>query len=315
MGFLTLLNLAAAYFVLEETKGRVEEDEVSLVAAAAAVDEALKEEAPADSDADDVEAENVGLIVQPPDRVVVSTGFACPARSAGFAPTNPVPASLTRNSWSSLWSDNLLRTALSIYASLGLLVLISQEVLSLLLVLPVSEGGYALTSRDLGFLALSTGVPLLLTQAFLFAPLVERYGVLRILFGSLLGFGVLVMCHPALTLLATITTSEQQWIALLTLSWATCIVRVSAFTAVFIVVANSALPVDRARANGLGQALVSLVRAIGPPIFTPLFAMTIAQGAYTLQAVFVWFILAAAAVYTAWIAHNLPPSASLKRTA
>ena len=317
MAILTLFTLGAAILVLEETKGLVEE-QINITSITTAVksekdekqssssfkvnvEEEDDEDGNAVDDDDDEEEEGRGLLTN-----TTTTKQQQPAL--------PPPVPIQRNSWFIIWNDLLIRHTLIIYASLGALGLVSQEVLPLLLVIPYSEGGFSFDSQSLGFLALSCGVPLLLTQAFAFAPLVERFGVIKILASSLFGFALLISLHPLLTFFS-LSTLLVQWTILIVLSWLTVAVRVSAFTAVFIVVANSALPVDRARANGLGQALVSLVRAIGPPVFTPLFSATITQGANTFSALSVWLILAIATAYTALLAHRLPPSVAFKRVA
>jgi MFS family permease len=295
MAALTLVISFLCGYMLEETKGFSE----------AEVSKSESPRAPPTSRSEAVGAsteDEAGGEEEDTELLPVSTA---PGPASPVGPTSP-------KSWISLFRDGIVFHALSIYAALGALGLVSQEVLPLLLVLPRVEGGFAMDERSLGILALSCGVPLLFTQAFLFHPIVQRVGVIRVLSASLAGFALTIFIHPALTFFAHLD-STLQWSALIVLSWATTVVRVCAFTAVFIVVSNSAKPADRARVNGLGQALVSVVRAVGPPIFTPLFAASVSQGAKTLSAATVWIFLAGATGATAYVAHILPVSAALKR--
>jgi MFS family permease len=301
MAALTLIISFLVAFLLEETKGFSEVEASKSKAPPRAPPVSCPDPAGASAEGDaDGEEEDTGLL---PVSTAPSTPSAAPASLVG--PTSP-------KSWISLFRDEIVFHALSIYAALGALGLVSQEVLPLLLVLPRVEGGFSMDERSLGILALSCGIPLLFTQAFLFPPIVQRAGVIRVLSASLAGFALTIFIHPALTLFADLDATSQ-WCALIVLSWLTTVVRVCAFTAVFIVVANSAKPADRARVNGLGQALVSVVRAVGPPIFTPLFAASVSQGAKTMSAATVWIFLAGATGATAYVAHILPVSAALKR--
>jgi len=238
-------------------------------------------------------------------------GAALVARRAARAP--PTAA---RTPWLALARDGAVARALGLYAALGLVALTGQELLPLLLVLPAREGGFDFDSSALGVVALACGLPLLVTQACLFAPLVARAGVVAVLAASLAAFGAALAAHPALAALAR-AGAGAQWAALLALSFFGTAARVAAFTAVFIIVANAARPADRSRVNGLGQALVSVARALGPPAATPLYAWTLsgAGGARGPAAPAVWFALAAAALYAARVAQMLPPSAAVKRAA
>ena len=91
----------------------------------------------------------------------------------------------------------------------------------------------------------------------------------------------------------------------------------AAFTALFVAVANSALPEDRAKVNGLGQAAVSVVRAVGPPLVTPLFAWSVSPWnnsfGFPLNYGFCWLLMAAMAWGAYLFARTLPPWLERKR--
>ena len=91
--------------------------------------------------------------------------------------------------------------------------------------------------------------------------------------------------------------------------------QVCAFTCVFVTVANAALPRDRSTVNGLGQAGVSLVRAVMPPLSTALFALSVRSPDAPWPANWhaVWLLLAASMVGLLLLSLRLPPWIESKR--
>ena len=161
-------------------------------------------------------------------------------------------------------------------------------------------------------LAQVTAAPaLILFQAFGFERAVRRAGLLRLEWGSLAAFSVLLAVAPAQSW-ALGAPPAAQWAVTFGHFWLTTIARVTAFTALFILVANSALPEDRAKVNGLGQAAVSLVRAAGPPLFTPLFAWSVGDSSPENYA-FTWLLMAGMAAGAAAYARTLPAWLERKR--
>ena len=66
--------------------------------------------------------------------------------------------------------------------------------------------------------------------------------------------------------------------------------------------------------NGLGQACVSVVRALGPPLFTPLFAWSVMDGrAFPFNFWLCWLLLGALAAATCAYARTLPGWLQRKR--
>lgn len=93
--------------------------------------------------------------------------------------------------------------------------------------------------------------------------------------------------------------------------------QVSAFTCVFVTVANAALPRDRSAVNGLGQAGVSLIRAVMPPLGTALFALSVQtpNAPWPLNWHAVWLLLATASAGLLFLSLRLPPWIESKRVA
>ena len=91
----------------------------------------------------------------------------------------------------------------------------------------------------------------------------------------------------------------------------------AAFIACFILVANSGLPADRSRVNSLGQASVSVVRAIGPPLWTPIFAWSVSEQnlswGWPLNYHFAWILCGVLALCVAFFTLRMPASLERKR--
>ena len=108
--------------------------------------------------------------------------------------------------------------------------------------------------------------------------------------------------------LVSYSSSDVQWAAAFFLFCVVGVVRSICFICITLVVANSALPADRNAVNGLGQALVSLVRAVFPPIATALFAFTVrsAEVPWPFNWSLVWYIVAMASFGLYLLSTKLP---------
>jgi hypothetical protein len=215
-----------------------------------------------------------------------------------------------------LLRDPAVRGTITLYCLLGLVGLISQEVYPLYMINDAEHGGFSFDAAALGLINMSVAPALILFQAAGFERAAARVGMLRLQRLSLLGFSVMLA-----------TTPMQSWalrggeaLRLLVVGahfWVTTLVRVTSFTALFILVANSALPEDRAKVNGLGQAAVSVVRAVGPPLVTPLFAWTVGPWnnafGFPLNYWFTWLLMAAFALGSFLFARTLPGWLERKR--
>lgn len=76
---------------------------------------------------------------------------------------------------------------------------------------------------------------------------------------------------------AAVTKTALEWIVLGIVFIGSTLSRVSAFTCIFVFIANSALPADRSSANAIGQAVASVARAVGPPVATSVFASSVSD--------------------------------------
>ena len=74
------------------------------------------------------------------------------------------------------------------------------------------------------------------------------------------------------------------------------------------------MPVDRGKVNGLGQASVSLARAIGPPLGTALFAWSVdGKKSFPFNYFFSWWICGFLVILLLFRTRNLPKWIENKR--
>lgn len=214
--------------------------------------------------------------------------------------------------------DRAVLMSTAVYAGLSLVGIIAAEIFPLFALNPPEHGGFSWRTGDLGMLATVTGPVLMVYQALVFDRMVERLGVVTTLRACLGVVAILTAATPlvSLTLLAP---RAVQNIAIYSLFVCMTIARLSSFTCTFIVVANAARPGDRGKVNGMGQAMASLVRAIGPPVGTSIFAWSVSRGAVTLgwpfDASFMWNACSLMTIAVLAFTYYLPPWIGRKRGA
>jgi MFS family permease len=227
-----------------------------------------------------------------------------------------VARSLTDCSMWGLLRDGPIAVSCGLYAMLGFVALTSNELWPLYVLNDRAHGGFGWSSAEIGLVVVYAGPLLMAFQAFVYGPLVARIGLVRLTRWNLLLFAV----TQATTPMCSLSLLASPWVQHVVLSCHfafTTVVRVAAFTSVFVFVANCAEPSVRGRANGLGQAMVSVLRAVGPPIGTALFALSVSEPAtafgWPLNYYATWYLMTALALATLALTYWLPPWIERKR--
>ena len=211
--------------------------------------------------------------------------------------------------------DPAVAACVALYMGLGLTGLVSAELYPLYVLNDAVHGGFGLDSSAIGLIALSGGPWMILFQAFFFARVSERLGgLLRFSELSLLLFALCLATTP-LQSLARGLPQGALWAVLLLHYGVTTLTRVNCFTCSFVFTANAALPADRGKVNGLAQAAVSAVRAIGPPIGTAIFAWSVSgERPWPLDYSLTWSMLAVMVLALVLQTRRLPRWIEHKRT-
>jgi hypothetical protein len=250
------------------------------------------------------------------DRVMegsaLASGQFMPPGSFSALPELPVPAADAATA-RRLLGDRAILVAIGCYCLLGMGALVTNELQPLYLLLPVTSGGFGWGSSEIGLVSATAGPPLILFQLFVYDRLVTRWGLLPVARWSFAVTTLCVLVQPWCSLALQLPERLHQpgvaaHFSVLAVS------RISTFTSVFVFVANAALPIDRGRVNGLSQSLVSAARALGPPLFTPLFAWAVENKMrYPLDLNLPFLLLSSLTAATLWLTYALPPWIVRKR--
>lgn len=308
---LTLVTLVLAYAVLKETLQSAPPSAPTIAkdagACAAAADDSrdasLGEAAPTDNESE--EARMLGkapAVDEAPDSKMAA---AAPQRT----PESPI-SSIVR-----LMRDPPVASCVLLYCGLGCIGLVSQELLPLYVINDRAHGGFGLDSSAIGLLALSGGPWMIASQAFLFERCTAALGVLRVNEVSLVLFALCMATTPLQSLAAALPEGAL-WSILVVHYGITTFIRVTCFTCTFLFVANSALPSDRGKVNGLGQAAVSVFRAVGPPLGTAVFAWSVKdERPWPFNYWLAWLLLSTSVMGLVALSRRLPRWIERKRLA
>jgi hypothetical protein len=330
---MTLITLVLAYAVLKETLPSAQslvptpafrapksrsDAETRAAADVDSDDASAGEAAPADDESEaatmlgkaPVVAASVGITAQlGSSRVDAQPSSAVDAAAHQKTPESPL-SSIAR-----LMRDPPVASCVLLYCGLGCIGLVSQELYPLYVINDRAHGGFGLDSSAIGLLALSGGPWMIASQAFLFERCTAALGVLRVNEVSLLLFALCMATTPLQSFAAALPESAL-WSILVVHYGLTTFIRVTCFTCTFLFVANSALPSDRGKVNGLGQAAVSVFRAIGPPLGTAVFAWSVKdERPWPFNYSLTWLLLSAAVLGLVALSRRLPRWIERKRLA
>jgi hypothetical protein len=224
--------------------------------------------------------------------------------------------SLTDVSMWRLLRDGPIAASTGLYAMLGLVGLVSNELWPLYVLNDRRHGGFDWTSRDIGLVAATAGPLIMAFQAFVYGPLVSRFGLVRLTRWSLFIYVVALATTPMCSV-ALLASPAVQWAVLATHFCITTLCRVATFISVFVFVANCGDAANRGRVNAVGQALVSVVRSVGPPVATAAFAWTVSPAntafGWPFNYYFMWYVMTGLALATLWLTYQLPDWIERKR--
>ena len=209
-----------------------------------------------------------------------------------------------------------------LYAIHALPAILSQEVSSLWAVNSPTLGGLCFSSGEIGSAIMVNAVALLVFQTAAYPRLAAQHGCTKLVMQALVHFGAANALLPCVGWLApagldTCDGGSLGWtpwvgFALVT-TWMT-LARVCAFTTIFVLIGNSALPDERGTVNGAAQTLVALVRVVGPVVGGRIFEWSVSSlRPWPLNSALSWYLIALMTVGTHHWCTRLPPGADRKR--
>jgi hypothetical protein len=209
---------------------------------------------------------------------------------------------------------------------MALVGLWATELYPIYLVNDVAHGGFAWDANDVGALVSVCGPFVLVWSLLLYDRAVARFGLLAVFRASLACHALALAATPACSLALRLrpppgepqpSTHAVELAAIATVFIFSNLSRVTGFNSIFVIVANCAHPDDRSTVNGVGQAASSLMRALGPPLGTALFAWSVsdanARAGWPVNLVASWYVVALLTVACLALSYTLPPWIERKR--
>lgn len=210
--------------------------------------------------------------------------------------------------------DEAVFSCILLYMGLGFIGLVSAELYPIYVINDKAHGGFDLDSSSIGLLAMSGGPWMVIFQGLLYHRLTKYFGLRRFSMISLALFSICLFTTPMQSFSLQFS-KDIQWAVLYLHYGITTVIRVSCFTSSFVFTANSAFPEDRGKVNGLGQATVSLARAVGPPLGTAIFAWSVSDvnRSFPFNYFFAWWICGFLVLILLFRTRNLPAWIETKR--
>jgi MFS family permease len=214
----------------------------------------------------------------------------------------------------SIWSDKVVLHTTSTYGLLCLAYILMDETIPFLLRSEIRDGGFDLSSSDIGFVLSVGGLPMLIFVLFFLAKVVSgsKLRMFRI-------FNALSMVATLIWPLLGIVYNRQlqhghtgQFIITACLILAAAvkhIISTICFTSVIVMVNHSVESKHLGSANGLGQALASAARALGPLLGGVGWSLGVSTGLVYLNFV----IIVAVLLMGEWISLSIPLTIDTKK--
>jgi len=175
----------------------------------------------------------------------------------------------------SFFHTNAFKTT-SLYGCIAFTYVIIDETYPLFAAYALEHGGLSFDSSQIGLSLAWTGFILIIYQWFIFPPLANYYGVIFAFRTSAILGMVTFAIFPISGLLMRWVSVRVGWVSLLSLLFLRIIAGCGVFSAVMILMNNSASGSDdRGQINGIGQMFASGARAVGPFVAGGLWSLTV----------------------------------------
>jgi hypothetical protein len=159
--------------------------------------------------------------------------------------------------------------ACTLYALLGLMNTMADEVWPLWALTPVSEGGLAFSTDQIGAINAWSGVIQLLFNLAVYPILAKHLGLVKTFLVGLVASILVFPSYPfiryvPLPVKGDIGSSVLFWTVLGFLAMWRCTATQSCFSSIMTIISNSIYPEHMGAANGMGQSMVAFTRMLAP---------------------------------------------------
>ncbi|KNE54029.1 hypothetical protein AMAG_00029 [Allomyces macrogynus ATCC 38327] len=204
------------------------------------------------------------------------------------------------------------------YALIALHTIIFDEVYALFAVQPLARGGLAMTPAQVGTSLAVMGCMEFVLQLTAYPAVARRFTLRKVYAWALVGYPVAYAMFPMVAMVLGardwgVYHDAVLWTGVLFALGARLVCCVMGFTAVMVMINNSAPTEYLGRVNGLGQTAAAAVRGIGPALGTTVFAWSLSSGlSFPLDHELIWVLLASVCVVQVAHAMLLPESLNRK---
>ncbi|KYQ91458.1 hypothetical protein DLAC_08425 [Tieghemostelium lacteum] len=199
---------------------------------------------------------------------------------------NLSPPPMKKHNHDNVFKNKLILATSLLYMVVGFYYTMHDEAWPIWALAPIKHGGLSFTSRQIGACGAAGGLIVIFIQLFIIKPTVKKYGIIKVFcFGNVLS-AIDFILYPVLSLIAVQPGEASTHILQEILFWILLIIVVLirqfagqfVFTPVMTLINNSATSKLKGQANGLGQSLVALSRAVAPTLASVTLAWSLTSG-------------------------------------
>ncbi|GAM29274.1 hypothetical protein SAMD00019534_124500 [Acytostelium subglobosum LB1] len=183
-----------------------------------------------------------------------------------------------------LFKDKQIMETTILYSIVGMIFTMYDEAFPIWAIAPKDEGGLTFQSRDTGICGAIGGATVILIQLFVIKPIGRKYGIIKAFRLGCLTAALSFLTIPILNYVVPQVTDPvtSHWVLFWTVTTLFLAFRNLAgqlvFTPVMTLINNAATSRKKGAANGLGQSMVALCRAIAPTVASVAVAWSLTPG-------------------------------------
>ncbi|KAM9960428.1 hypothetical protein ACTFIW_009568 [Dictyostelium discoideum] len=184
-----------------------------------------------------------------------------------------------------IFKDKSIMKTVLIYATVGFIYTMLDEVFPLWAFAKVSSGGLSMTSGTVGVCGIIGGASVIFVQIFIIKPVTRKFGLIQtfiygcsIAFFSFFSYPLLNSIRTPHQSISSVTQDIIFWVSVTIVISIRNIGAQLVFTPIMTLINNSAKIAVRGSANGLGQSLVAATRTVAPTLGGTILSWSLTNG-------------------------------------
>ncbi|KAM9983701.1 hypothetical protein ACTFIY_000409 [Dictyostelium cf. discoideum] len=184
-----------------------------------------------------------------------------------------------------IFKDKSIMKTILIYATVGFIYTMLDEVFPLWAFTETSNGGLSMTSGTVGICGIIGGASVIFIQLFIIKPVTRKFGLIQtfiygcsIAFFSFISYPLLNFVQNSHELTSSVTQDIIFWVSITIVISIRNIGAQFVFTPIMTLINNSAKIAVRGSANGLSQSLVAATRTVAPTLGGTILSWSLTNG-------------------------------------